>query len=917
MSIKRFSSRRLRGEKQNLGESFLNEKLRHAVTYDRIAGYFSPSILEVAGESLESIQKSRMICNSHVSLQNIVDADGSLLDKSFKDQLWLEWCGEEIENQSIPPNRLERLYHFLETKKLEVKILPEERFGLIHGKAGVITYRDGSKTSFLGSANESIHGWKLNYELLWEDESEEGILWIQEEFDSLWNDPKSFYLTRDIIEDILRNSKRQIISKEEWKKDLDPASPIIESPVYRKQNGLWSHQKYFVNKVFEDHNKYGGARYVLADQVGLGKTLQLAMAAQLIALYGELPILIIAPKTLLLQWQMEFLDLLEVPSAIWNGNAWVDERNVEHPKFGPSGILKCPRKIGIISQGLINRNSESVKHLLHQKYECVILDEAHRARRKNIPAADNLDVSDVEDPNRLYRFLIELAPKTKTLLLATATPVQLHPIEAWDLLKVLNTGSEMVLGDRYSPWMNPSQALNAMFHPLKGINENEFWQWLRNPLPPAEETTEIGGRDFRAIRNSLSLADTAIAARQDDLEKLPPPDKAKLRDLRKTFFLNHNPFLRRIIQRQRKYLEEQIDPETKRPILDRVNVQLFGERDEDAILLNSTQQVAYDAAIEYCKLLRNKKKGSGFLETLILRRIGSSMLAGKLTAKKLLHGGLEDDPDLFFEQEDEDLIEEPALSEEADQLNIIINSLELDNQLDPKFLKIKELLIHGIENTGPWLERGCIIFSGYYSSAKWIAEQLSGFISEQVIGLYSGSNKSAILKAGNYIPVDREKIKKMVKNQEIKILVGTDAASEGLNLQSLGTLINLDLPWNPTKLEQRKGRIQRIGQRYNTVYIYNMRYKGSVEDTVHSALSERLEKIGDLFGQIPDTLEDVWVDVALGEIELAKSRIIQDYEKHPFELKYNNSASFHEQSWEKCFSVLNNAERLSTLSSGW
>ncbi len=83
----------------------------------------------------------------------------------------------------------------------------------------------------------------------------------------------------------------------------------------------------------------------------------------------------------------------------------------------------------------------------------------------------------------------------------------------------------------------------------------------------------------------------------------------------------------------------------------------------------------------------------------------------------------------------------------------------------------------------------------------------------------------------------------MVQVREIKLLFGTEAASEGLNLQTLGTLINIDLPWNPTRLEQRKGRIQRIGQEREEIWIYNMRYKDSVEDRVHHLLSNRLRNI--------------------------------------------------------------------------
>src|SRR5207249_7372577 len=120
---------------------------------------------------------------------------------------------------------------------------------------------------------------------------------------------------------------------------------------------------------------------------------------------------------------------------------------------------------------------------------------------------------------------------------------------------------------------------------------------------------------------------------------------------------------------------------------------------------------------------------------------------------------------------------------------------------------------------------------------------------------------------------DRDDLKKMVGRHDVRLLLGTEAASEGLNLQRLGTLINLDLPWNPTRLEQRKGRIQRIGQKRNRVFVYNMRYRGSVEDRVHELLSSRLRDIHDMFGQIPDTLEDVWIDIAVGATEKAKERI--------------------------------------------
>lgn len=160
----------------------------------------------------------------------------------------------------------------------------------------------------------------------------------------------------------------------------------------------------------------------------------------------------------------------------------------------------------------------------------------------------------------------------------------------------------------------------------------------------------------------------------------------------------------------------------------------------------------------------------------------------------------------------------------------------------------------------------------------------------------------------------REEIKAAVRRGEIRLLLGTDAASEGLNLQSLGTLINLDLPWNPSRLEQRKGRIQRIGQFRDTVDIYNLRYADSVEDRVHALLAQRLADIADLFGQLPDILEDVWIDVALGEIEKARQTIDAVPTSHPFKLRYHKVVRVD---WESCAKVLDSRERRAFLARGW
>ena len=900
--ISRFSSRR------GSLSSFLPELLHGARSYDRIAGYFRSSILEVAGEALEAMAPDalvRVIANSDLSALDVLTA------RAAKLAMYREWRAALPDDISPPLRaRLDRLHAFLSSGRLQVRVLPDEVFGLIHGKAGVVVRSNGEPISFLGSANESRSGWELNYEIVWTDSSAEGVAWVREEFEALWRHPDAKDLAEAVIQDVARVAKRVAVPDiPGWKSRAngDPGSAAIELPVYRRENGLWAHQKTFVEQAFREH-RAGGARLLLADQVGLGKTIQLALAAKLMILWSGGNVLVVAPKPLLGQWQDEIWNLLHLPLAVWTGRAWIDERGVEHPATGIEGLRACPRKVGIVSAGLIIQSDEVAALLATSWYECVIVDEAHKARRRNLgPTRRN----ESADPNNLLRFLNRVSSHTTSMLLATATPVQLDPIEAFDLLHALNGQIESVLGSPFSRWITqPREGLSYVLgHAEPPTDLDDIWQWMRNPLPPADED-----KDFKIIRDALRKADTSYVAFPEDLQRLRPPDRARVERLSENFFRDHNPYIRHIVRRTREYLETTYDPETHEPYLNPVRVRLFGEDVSDSIVLPTFLKDAYDAAEDFCEEVgRRPGLNSGFLKTILLRRIGSTIVAGRRTAEKML--GASTDPGDEDDEEDHPRSSlHPLTDAEREKLEACLALLNSSDADDPKYRQVERIVLDGIDGTRPWIEHGCIIFSQYFDSAEWIAECLSDRLPEESIALYAGACRSGIYRNSEFTRVERDTIKAGVQAGEIHLLVGTEAASEGLNLQRLGTLINLDLPWNPTRLEQRKGRIQRIGQARDTVFVFNMRYRDSVEDRVHQLLSTRLQAITDLFGQLPDTLEDVWVQVALRDEQEALKIIDEVPKSHPFELRYDKIEPID---WESCSIVLDAHAQLEPLLKGW
>lgn len=191
-------------------------------------------------------------------------------------------------------------------------------------------------------------------------------------------------------------------------------------------------------------------------------------------------------------------------------------------------------------------------------------------------------------------------------------------------------------------------------------------------------------------------------------------------------------------------------------------------------------------------------------------------------------------------------------------------------------------------------------------------------LQSEPIGVYAGAGKSGIFRGTDFAAVDREEIKAAVKKREIRLVVATDAACEGLNLQTLGTLINVDLPWNPSRLEQRLGRIKRFGQARHTVDMLNLVYSDTQDEKVYQAISRRMKDRYDIFGGLPDTIDDEWIDnVELLEEKMDQYIHLRQQARDVFELRYQETVDPDKDRWELCSQVLSRRDVVDKLSRPW
>lgn len=905
MTLKRFSSRT-----ERLDTEFLASSLKGASKYFRIAGYFRSSIFELVGEEIAQIPEVKIICNSELDFVDFQVATGR--NTALKER----WNKVDVEMESLlKKDRYQLLDQLLQSGNVEIRIVPKELL-FLHGKAGSIHYPDGRRKSFVGSVNESKSAFSSNYELVWEDDDEESADWVEKEFWALWSE--GIPLPQAILAEINRVANRQEITVEELNPKEVPAAAMAEAPLYRGGEQLQPWQRSFVTTFLEHRETYGKARLLLADEVGVGKTLSMATSALVSALLEDGPVLILAPSTLIIQWQIEMMDKLGIPTAVWSSQKkmWIgSEGQILSPPGDASSIKKCPYSIAIVSTGLImhqREESDFIKEagmLLKNRFGTVILDEAHKARRRG-GFADR-----ASEPNNLLAFMLQIGRRTQHLILGTATPIQTNVRELWDLLEILNSGADFVLGDSLSLWRNFEQAIPLVTGKKQVTSEYEAWQWLSNPLPPASEDYII-----QQIREHLEIDSHSFYSPYcfEDLDYITK--NIWLSEyLNPKSFKENNPVLRHTVLRKRKQLEEdglleKVGVNTH-PLIH--NLTQYQSRFVDlGIPTNTPFQVAYEKAEEFSKLLNSRTKAGGFMKSLMLQRICSSFASGLKTAQRML--------EYSISNEDEDQIEEVKhiLSEMTPEEIACLKEIEIQlsrtEAVDSKFNTVKWFLTEFKTDGKTWLEHGCIVFSQYYDTAEWIAKELAKSLRGEVVALYAGVGKSGILRNQQFNFVEREVIKTAIKNREIRLVVATDAACEGLNLQTLGTLINIDLPWNPSRLEQRLGRIKRFGQSRKYVDMLNLVYSGTQDEKVYNVISERLRDAFDIFGSLPDTINDEWVD---NEEELKKrmNEYIHEREKtrDAFSLRYRATIDPEAHLWERCASVLSRRDIINKLSEPW
>ncbi len=901
--------------RDGLIKNFYIPVLSRSKHLDRSAGFFTSSSLSVAARGLARFiandGRMRLLVGSELRKADVeaIEQGASLTDVTRERLMELF---EEPRNQ-VEQKRLQALAWMVSVGTLEIRVVvPRYQQGYFHVKHGIATDGHGDRIAWEGSNNETLAGWVINYE-----EFSVGISWggdwpalqvdfIEKSFERLWGDRHSEWRTIPIPE-AARQKLLTYAPNEAPRSDPEEAGRVVadrEAVVawwlrdVRYMLGLkgqlggtaaiqpWPHQRRVSREVVARFPE----RFLLADEVGLGKTIEVGLILRdLLVTETVKRCLILAPASVLVQWQGELWEKFGIGVPIYDGHQLLDSgpnqrvRSLIHPTQWTEEPLV------LVSSQLAKRTERRGEILEGPEWDIVVVDEAHHARRKDFQDRSR------RRPNRLLELLegVEnkpgLSDKTDGLLLLTATPMQVHPVEVWDLLTQLGLPGKWGAHENY--FLRYFEELRRAPVAWDDIN----WRLIADM---AREERDYGGavHEGTAKRLQQQLGWVAWDRVQQCLDHpkrikgLKPKERGALLEV-----FEHLTPLRRRMHRNtrgllRRYQEQGLLPER---LADRLPQPRWVE-------MTPHEKALYERVEEYISEFYNKyeqqRRGLGFVMTVYRRRLTSSFYALERSLQRRLDflEGVNDPGVIPEDLEEEDLsldvgeVLEGNTDEMrelfADEVQYVEAFLQQLRNLgtDTKYAQLVKDLSKALA-----LRPNVVVFAQFTDTMDYLREQLRQVYGKR-IACYSGRGGER-WTGTRWKPVGKEEIKLAFRKGEIEILLGNDAMAEGLNLQTCGVEINYDVPWNPMRLEQRIGRIDRIGQRFNTVWIWSYFLEDTIEAEVYRRLMDRIDWFQYVVGSLQPILHQVGRTIqklALepgqsqrGEIERALNEITSDIEQ--------------------------------------
>lgn len=891
-------------------DGFYVPLLTRAVTYDRVAGYFTSWGLAVAARGLaEFVGGSgtmRLIVGAQLQPDDVAAIeDGADLARVVEERLAAGDLWSDLDE--VRSYRLNLLAWLARQGRLQIKVgVPRRPDGSLipatetddyfHDKFGIFTDHEGRHVAFIGSNNDSLHGWMANSESFsvfpeWSPAWGWNGTDLVGRFERYWDDEHSAgwaiiplsAAVRDGLLRVAEVTEAPAGPDPEYKQDRAGDEPVItptakpspadavgpldilellEQPSLFPFTGVMSagvlplpHQMAVIDRAVRTFPR----GYLFGDEVGLGKTIEIGLTVRELMLSRQAErALLLVPAAVLVQWQEELAEKVALWVPRWTDGHWVWPDGTESPaKPGDPWASKEP--VVLASSHLARRGEQLPKLLAAAPWDLVVVDEAHHARRRG-GKSDG-------PPNTLLSLLQELHQRDgwRALYLASATPMQMYPHEAWDLIELF---------DLPGFWAESAEKFEAYFRELSVYWPSRQWNFLArmvrdNFSDPATEANRaldeeiltnvkgpdrvnvisgVGSKSRVVIRERLCKS-TGDMTQANAQWVRPVGEKPELAALVSAWLYTNNPMRDRVFRNTRDtlraYRKAGIWPEDA-TIPDRFV-------DDWLVEMSAVEEALYCQVQNYIRTKYDQaqqlasgqaKNAIGFILTVYRRRLTSSFQAIERSLRRridVLEGRL--DPKAFL-TEDDTILEESApditnaiqawaLDDEIHDLRRLTDSLgRVAAGDETKMTRLHKIVDDALAGG----HQSVLVFTQYADTMEYIRDRLDAIYHGRIIGYASGGGTIRSQTTGDWEKLTKRQTKDLfAEAKRVKVLVGTDTLSEGLNLQTCGRLVNYDLPWNFTRVEQRIGRVDRIGG-HHRVEVSNLLYDGTVETTVYRRL---------------------------------------------------------------------------------